>query len=116
MAKTLQITQGKEHIRIYRAVLDRDTPQERMSESERNFCVLCSAMLWLFDENWPDLLHPFASAIDAPVLEDPVEMVVVMTDSKPNYVHLPEGQKVVYEQYGPYSIEEWHKENAKFVP
>jgi len=73
-------------------------------------------MLWLFDENWPDLLHPFASAIDAPVLEDPVEMVVVMTDSKPNYVHLPEGQKVVYEQYGPYSIEEWHKENAEFVP
>ena len=78
-AETLQITQGEEHIRcvlhshahtlplpacssaqrltpflssVYRAVLDRDTPKESIASSERNFCSRCSAMLWLYDENW----------------------------------------------------------------
>jgi hypothetical protein len=80
--------------RIYKAVLDRDTPQERRASSERHFCSKCSAMLWLWDEHWyaqtlllmaddpligirPELLHPFASAIDEPELKVPEEMVGV---------------------------------------
>lgn len=53
-------------------------------------------MLWLYDENWsvtlhsvvtivsmcsllrPELLHPFASAIDSPELEAPDDMVGVV--------------------------------------
>lgn len=41
--------------------------------------------------------------------------VVVKTNSKPNYVRLPEGQKKVYKNYGPDSIESWHKKHGKFV-
>ena len=37
---------------VYKAVLDRDTPEERIASSERNFCKKCSAMLWLYDESW----------------------------------------------------------------
>ncbi|KAF8440046.1 Mss4-like protein [Boletus edulis BED1] len=115
-ADTLDIIQGKEHIRVYHAVLDRDTPNEKITSSERNFCVLCSSMLWLYEDTWPELLHPFASAIDSPPLEPPQEMVVVVTNSKPDYVRLPEGPKHVYKRYGRDSIEEWHKKHDKFVP
>ncbi|KAG6369737.1 Mss4-like protein [Boletus reticuloceps] len=115
-ADTLDITQGKDHIRVYHAVLDRDTPKEKIAPSERNFCVLCSSMLWLYEDTWPELLHPFASAIDSPPLEPPQDMVVVVTNSKPDYVRLPEGPKHVYRRYGQDSIEEWHKKHDKFVP
>ncbi|OAX41426.1 hypothetical protein K503DRAFT_685462 [Rhizopogon vinicolor AM-OR11-026] len=114
-AETLDITQGKEQIGVYKAVMDRDTPKEHIASSERNFCTKCSSMLWLYDENWPEFLHPFASAIDSPELEEPDELVVVKTSSKPNYVRLPEGAKKVYKNYGPDSIESWHKKHGKFV-
>lgn len=38
--------------RIYKAVLHRDTPEEKRAVSERHFCSKCSAMLWLWDETW----------------------------------------------------------------
>lgn len=37
---------------VYRAVLNRGTPQERIATSERNFCSKCSTMLWLYDKTW----------------------------------------------------------------
>ncbi|KAA1474695.1 hypothetical protein DENSPDRAFT_841319 [Dentipellis sp. KUC8613] len=114
-SKTLKITQGKEHIKVYKAVMDRDTPKEHFASSERNFCALCSSMLWLYDEHWPELLHPFASAIDSPELKPPETMVIVRNDSKPAYVRLPEGDKEVHEVYGPFSIEEWHKKHGEYI-
>ena len=40
--------------RVYKAVLNRGTPQEEQATSERHFCSKCSAMLWLWDETWYD--------------------------------------------------------------
>ncbi|PPQ68787.1 hypothetical protein CVT25_008865 [Psilocybe cyanescens] len=112
-SKTLKID-GKEHISVYKAVLDRDTLGEKTVSSERSFCKKCSSMLWLYDESWPDLIHPFASAIDSPELESPKTLTCIKSDSKPTYVRLPEGDKTVYPEYGPYSIEEWHKKHHAF--
>ncbi|KAJ6487138.1 Mss4-like protein [Mycena vitilis] len=118
--ETLQVKQGAEHISIYKAVLDRGTPRERIASSERNFCSKCSAMLWLYDDEFKELVHPFASAIDSP-LQAPETMVVVKADSKPDYVRLPEGEKEVREGYNftpegnPISLEDWHKNHDLFV-
>ncbi|CAD6446679.1 69704f58-3d86-432e-a04b-dbbf46f1ec84-CDS [Sclerotinia trifoliorum] len=114
IASTLQITKGKEYIKKYNAIADRGKPTEKKCISERNFCSECASMLWLWDKTWPELIHPFASAIDTelPVVE---EMVCVKGDSKPEYVRWPEGKKKVYEGYGDFSIEEWHKKNGLFV-
>ncbi|KAH9963461.1 hypothetical protein BGW80DRAFT_851545, partial [Lactifluus volemus] len=100
---------------IYKAVLDRGTPEERRSTSERHFCSKCSAMLWLWDETYPELLHPFASAIDEPDLKVPDEMTVLMTGSAPSYVRLPEGKKETFKEYPEASLEEWHKEHDEYV-
>ncbi|KAJ7206346.1 Mss4-like protein [Mycena pura] len=113
--KTLKIEQGKESISVYKAVMNRDTPEEHIASSERSFCSKCSAMLWLYDESWPELVHPFASAIDSPALQVPEKLVVVRHDSKPDYVRLPEGDKDVHEMYGTDSLEGWHKKNKLFV-
>ncbi|KAJ7245355.1 Mss4-like protein [Mycena haematopus] len=114
-SKTLKVEKGQEHVSVYKAVLNRDTPEESIASSERNFCSKCSAMLWLYDPSWPDLVHPFASAIDSPVLRIPEKMVCVMADSKPDYVRLPEGAKEVYPEYPKESLEGWHKKNGLFV-
>ncbi|TRM66989.1 Mss4-like protein [Schizophyllum amplum] len=113
-ADSLKILQGKEAISVYKAVMDRDTPKEHIASSERNFCSKCSTMLWLWDKTWPELIHPFASAIDSE-MTIPDEMVVVKADSKPAYVRLPEGKKQVYENYGPDSLEGWHKKHGLWV-
>jgi len=96
----------------YQAVLNRDTPSEKHASSSRSFCSKCGSMLWLHDPHWPDLVHPFASAIDSPLeLDSKTEMVCIMTDSKPPWVRLPEGPKLLCKQYGPDSLEEWHKKH-----
>lgn len=71
-------------------------------------------MLWLWDHHWPELIHPFASAIDTD-LPVPKEMVCVMGGSKPAWVRWPEGKKATNEFYGSSgSLESWHKENNLF--
>lgn len=100
-------------VRKYTAIKDRGTPEESKCSSERNFCSNCSTMLWLWDHHWPELIHPFASAIDTE-LPAPDEMVCIMQSSKPKWVRWPEGKKVVHDVYGPDSLEQWHKKHGLF--
>jgi len=72
-------------------------------------------MLWLWDKHWPELIHPFASAIDTD-LPIPDEMVCVKGDSKPAWVRWPEGKKQVFDEFnGDTSIEGWHKQKGLYV-
>ena len=41
------------------------------SSGERNFCKLCGTALWLWDPDWPELVHPHAGAIDTDLPEPP---------------------------------------------
>ncbi|MCJ1368310.1 hypothetical protein MMC16_007452 [Acarospora aff. strigata] len=111
---SLQITKGLDLIKRYNATADRGTPQEKKLESERAFCSNCSSPLWVFDRHWPELVHPFASAIDTP-LPVPEEMVCIKADSKPEWARWPEGQKSVHRDYGKDSLEEWHRERGLYV-
>lgn len=56
-------------------------------------------MLWVFDQQYPDLIHPFATVVDSPDLPEPEEMVCVCADSKPGWVRWPEGGKLVYSRF-----------------
>ncbi|KAJ5740805.1 Glutathione-dependent formaldehyde-activating enzyme/centromere protein V [Penicillium malachiteum] len=115
IADSLQVLKGKDLIKKYRAIKDRGTPDEELCSSERNFCSNCSTMLWLWDHHWPELIHPFASAIDTE-LPVPDEMICVMAGSKPAWARWPEGKKSVYETYnGDVSIEGWHKQHGLFI-
>ena len=99
--------QGAEHISVFHATID-----GRASEGERRFCSRCGSALWVWDPHWPDLVHPFASAIDTP-LPEPPETVHIMLGSKPAWVAIddrPAGTR--YDTYPPESLEEWHRRHG----
>src|SRR5690606_11100338 len=63
-SRTLKV-KGKKHLKVYRAkVKNPEDKKAWQSSGERNFCKNCGCYLWLYDPDWPDLVHPFASAID----------------------------------------------------
>ena len=101
--------EGREHTRIYRAMTEGDNGVPQMSPLERHFCENCSSNLWVWDSRWPELLHPFASAIDTP-LPYPPERTHLMLGSKADWVPVlatPEDKQ--FDEYPEQSIAEWQE-------
>ncbi len=64
-ADTLRV-EGEDAISVFRARTDGTE-----SPAERRFCARCGSALWVWDPRWPELVHPFASAVDTPLPEPP---------------------------------------------
>lgn len=101
--------EGEEHIRVYQATLADDRGQPTLSSLERRFCGKCGSALWCRDGQWPDLVHPFASAIDTPVPVPP-ERTHLMLDSKASWV-VPrvEANDKTFAEYPDESLAQWHE-------
>ena len=113
--ETLNI-RGKRSLGVYRAEIEDDErPHCEVSTGERNFCRKCGSALWLYDPTWPDLVHPFASAIDSD-LPKPPEKVHLMLKYKANWVEPVVGKKdKVFDVYPEESIADWHKRTGMWV-
>lgn len=107
-ARTLQVT-GKEAISVYHARMPDGQGGYTTSSAERHFCKLCASALWLFSPEWPELIHPFASAIDTE-LPVPPEHTHLLLDSRASWVEVAAkpGDKA-FDQYPKESIAEWHQ-------
>ncbi|MFC6673188.1 GFA family protein [Marinobacterium aestuariivivens] len=107
--ETLKI-RGKEYIRVYQArIKDPATGKIKESPGQRSFCKKCGSALWVWDPRWPDLVHPFASAIDTD-LPVPPEHTHMMLNSKARWVELhigPKDQK--FDEYPQESLADWHR-------
>lgn len=113
VADTLAI-EGREHARAYHATIDRGGSIEH-SPAERWFCSQCATALWLFDPRWPELVHPFASAIDSELPVAPAR-VHLMLGSKPDWVEPQFGPgDERYDEYPELSIEEWHRKHRLWI-
>lgn len=88
-AGTLKV-RGRKAIAVYRARLE-SGGRCRTSSGRRHFCSRCATALWLFDPRWPELIHPFASAIDTP-LPTPPSNVHLMLRDKADWVKLQSGR------------------------
>ncbi|MCE8019961.1 GFA family protein [Halomonas sp. MCCC 1A11036] len=100
---TLRVA-GEEVVSVYHALID-----GQPSSGERHFCSLCGSALWVFDPSWPELVHPFASAIDTP-LPVPPERVHLLLDSKASWVEpdvKPRDKR--FDRYPEESLAEWHE-------
>ena len=75
---------GKRHLEVYRAEIKRGRRCE-LSSGRRHFCGRCARALWLYDPYWPELVHPFASAIDTD-LPVPPSRVHLMLKYKASWV------------------------------
>jgi hypothetical protein len=102
-AKTMKVT-GEKNVAVFHAVID-----GKKSEGRRHFCKSCGSALWVSDPSWPDLVHPFASAIDSD-LPVPPQHVHMMLGSKANWVE-PQIKKGddKFDDYPEQSLEDWHK-------
>ena len=105
-AATLEVS-GEENVSVYR--VRRAEGEDGLSPARRHFCRLCGSALWVFDPHWPELVHPFASAIDTPLPRAP-EHANIMLDFAPAWAVAPEGEgEAHFAEYPDASIEDWHK-------
>jgi hypothetical protein len=106
---------GKRAIRIYRAKSEDESGRCNTSKGQRNFCSKCATALWLWDPDWPDLVHPFASAIDTR-LPVPPSKVHLMLRYKPSWVKPDFGRgDQRFQEYPKLSIEEWHRKRGLWI-
>ena len=97
--------------RLYHARMKEDG-RNHLSTAERHFCGRCGSSLWLFSPEWPELVHPLASAIDTE-LPKPPHKVHVMLGSKAGWVEPDIGpQDQCYDEFPDLSIEEWHRRHG----
>ena len=96
--------EGEEHISMYQARIDGG-----QSPAERRFCKHCGSALWVWDPRWPELIHPFASAIDSD-LPKPPEHTHLMLSSKAGWVEVKaDPQDHQFDEYPDESIADWHE-------
>jgi hypothetical protein len=102
LSDTLEV-EGEESISVYQARIDGD-----LSRAQRRFCRNCGSALWVFDPHWPELVHPFASAIDTP-LPRPPERVHIMLDYAAPWCEIPSGENEKhFRVYPDESLADWH--------
>jgi len=100
---------GQRHVTVYRARMPaRRGRRAQRNPAERHFCAHCGAALWVWDPRWPELIHPFASAIDTE-LPVPPERTHLMLGSKAQWVVPGVARRDrCFDGYPRESIAEWH--------
>ena len=109
VADTLRV-EGRGAIRKYNVMTD-GVP----NPMERTFCKTCSSALWGWHPDWPELVHPFASAIDSD-LPVPPTRTHIMLHYKAPWVEpdIRPGDKT-FPCYPDQSIEDWHRAHALWI-
>ena len=100
---------GEDKVTVFHAKI-RDDETETVNESpgERRFCSVCGSALWVWDPRWPELVHPFASAIDTD-LPVPPKRTHMMLSSKPAWVTVAAADDdKCFDAYPDESLAEWH--------
>lgn len=105
--------EGKDYITVYQAMLvDKETGGQKQSPGQRHFCSRCGTALWAWDPRWPELIHPFASAIDTALPIAP-ERTRLMLEFKVGWVEPCVGvNDLSFPGYPDESIAQWHERLA----
>lgn len=115
VSNSLKVT-GEAHLGLYRAeISDDEHSQCEVSTGERRFCKECGSALWLYDQTWPELAHPFASAVDTDLPKAP-ERVHIMLKYKASWVDpdIREGDRR-FDVYPEDTIADWHKKRGLWI-
>lgn len=115
IAATLRVD-GQDHVGVFRAQLKDKNGKCALSSTQRRYCIACGSALWLFSPEWPELIHPFASAVNSE-LPKPPHRVHIMLKYAASWVHphLDDGDDT-FELYPDLSLEDWHRRHDAWVP
>jgi hypothetical protein len=108
--------EGEENISVYQARMwdAEGADGVEISPGERSFCKLCASALWVYDPRWPELVHPFASAVDTP-LPRPPEKIRIMLNYAAPWCEIPRAQNERhFSEYPDESLEEWHRRHGLY--
>jgi hypothetical protein len=112
--KSLKVV-GKKAIRIFLAEIRDKRGHCEKSSAQRHFCSKCGTALWAYDPRWPELVHPFASAIDSK-LPVPPSKVHLMLKYKAEWVKPDFGRgDQKFQKYPKLSIENWHRKRGLYL-
>lgn len=107
-ASTLDV-EGEEHVSVYRARID---DERDPSPAQWHFCDVCGSALWVFNPRWPELVHPFASAVDTP-LPKPPEKVRMMSNYAAPWCEIPrDANERHFPEFPDESLEDWHRRHG----
>lgn len=115
LSETLEV-EGEENISVYQARMwdHEGADGVEISPGERSFCKLCASALWVYDPRWPDLVHPFASAVDTP-LPKPPEYVRMMLNYAAPWGEIPrDTSERHFPEYPDESLEGWHRRHGLY--
>ena len=104
---------GEDKITVFHAkILNEENGTIEESPGERRFCSLCGSALWVWDPRWPELVHPFASAIDTD-LPVPPDNTHMMLASRPAWVvpAVADGDRS-FDAYPDESLAQWHQRHG----
>lgn len=114
-ADSLEIT-GRRTLRVWHAEICDDEGNCERSKAERHFCARCASALWLFDPRWPELVHPFASAIDTDLPVPPSRVHLMLRYAAKWVVPAIGPDDQTFDEYPEQSIEEWHRRRGLWLP
>lgn len=101
--------------KVFHADVDDGKGGCEASTGERHFCESCATALWVFSPDYPDLLHPFASAVDSDLPVAP-SLVHMMLGSKAGWVEPAVGpDDQCFEGYPDQSLEAWHRARGLWI-
>lgn len=109
VADTLKVT-GRRAIRVWHAMID-----GHEGSADRHFCSKCGTALWVSDESWPELMHPFANAIDTKLPVPPKSVHLLLRDKAEWVVPQVGPDDECHDGYPALSIEDWHKTNGLWI-
>jgi hypothetical protein len=73
---TLKV-KGKRALGVWNAPIE-----GHKGSADRHYCKRCGTPLWVSDEQWPELVHPFASAIDTELPKAPSTVHLLLRDKR----------------------------------
>lgn len=100
---------------VFHAEIDDGEGGCRVSSGERHFCGGCGSALWVFSPDYPELVHPFASAIDTKLPKAP-SRVHMMLGSKAEWVEPVIGpDDACFDEYPEHALEDWHRARGLWI-
>ena len=101
--------EGEENISIYETG---PMPEGSDAPRGRRFCGKCGSALWNYDPRWPELIHPFASAIDSALPVPPQSTHIMLGSKAPWVVPCVHDGDNVHDEYPDESLAAWHERHG----
>ncbi len=94
---------------VFHATLEDEHGECRVSTIERHYCVACATHLWVFSSEYPEVFHPFASAIDSELPTEP-SRVHLMLSSKASWVEPRiDADDRCFDEFPDVALDLWHR-------